>query len=171
LVRYCSICDGYEVRNEPITVLARDDAGLQKALFIRHWTKNIKILIPKTLKLASQRICDIKNAKATVIRYTTFKLETSPAKDSIRVYVDQRKPYLSSIVYVELGCHPNDSAFRNLKNLRRTQDGFIITTSEQKTSIKGLFAIGDCVNSIGQISVAAGQAAIAAVTIHNELLG
>ena len=33
LLRYCSICDGYEYRNQHLAVLAQDDAGLAKALF------------------------------------------------------------------------------------------------------------------------------------------
>ncbi|MBI3542811.1 MAG: NAD(P)/FAD-dependent oxidoreductase, partial [Deltaproteobacteria bacterium] len=48
--------------------------------------------------------------------------------------------------------------------------GFLVTTTEQRTSVGGLFAVGDCVNLLGQISVAAGQAAVAATTIHNDLL-
>lgn len=44
-------------------------------------------------------------------------------------------------------------------------DGFIITSSEKRTSVNGLFAVGGCVNKIGQIAIAAGQAALAAITL------
>ena len=72
--------------------------------------------------------------------------------------------------YVELGCTVNDSAWGHLRGLRRSPDGFLNTTMEQRTNIPGLFAVGDCVNLLGQISVAAGQAAVAATIIHNDLL-
>jgi thioredoxin reductase (NADPH) len=37
------------------------------------------------------------------------------------------------------------------------------------TSIEGLFAIGDVVSGLNQISVATGHAAIAATAVHNRL--
>ena len=38
-----------------------------------------------------------------------------------------------------------------------------------ETSIRGLFAAGDVVSSLDQLTVAAGQAAIASTAIHNRL--
>jgi len=48
--------------------------------------------------------------------------------------------------YVELGCRVTDSAYVHLKELNRTREGYITTTTEQRTSIPGLFAVGDCLN-------------------------
>jgi thioredoxin reductase len=44
-------------------------------------------------------------------------------------------------------------------------------TMERRTAIPGFFAVGVCVKLLGQISVAAGQAAVAATTIHNDPFG
>jgi thioredoxin reductase (NADPH) len=44
-----------------------------------------------------------------------------------------------------------------------------MTKSHQETSIHGLYAVGDCVNALAQVSVAIGQAALAATRIHNSL--
>jgi len=40
---------------------------------------------------------------------------------------------------------------------------------QQATTVPGLYAVGDVVAGLNQISVAAGQAAVAATHIHNEL--
>jgi thioredoxin reductase (NADPH) len=53
---------------------------------------------------------------------------------------------------------------------RRTGTGFLLTDKDQRTSVPGLYAAGDCVQGLAQISVAAGQAAVAASAIHLELL-
>lgn len=170
LLRYCSICDGYEMRGQPVTVLVQDDFGIQKAVFLGNWTHNIRILIPQNLRLSPRRVKEIKSIQAQLISYKTFYLERSHQGNTVWVHTDQNKPYLSSVVYVELGCRVNDSAFKKLNKLWRTKEGFITTTTEQRTSMADLFAVGDCVNLLGQISVAAGQAAVAATTIHNDLL-
>jgi thioredoxin reductase (NADPH) len=45
----------------------------------------------------------------------------------------------------------------------------LIVDDHQRTSVPGVYAIGDVVQGLNQIAVAAGQAAIAATTIHNTL--
>jgi thioredoxin reductase (NADPH) len=73
------------------------------------------------------------------------------------------------IAYVELGAKVRDSAFRHMKDLRRTKGGYVLASYHQETSIPGLYAVGDCVNALAQVSVAVGHGAIAATRIHNEL--
>jgi thioredoxin reductase (NADPH) len=172
LLRYCSICDGYEYRGKPIAVLAQDDFGVQKGLFIAHWTKDIRFVLPDTLQLAPKRVQEIEAIQAKVSRCRVLRVSArGPSEeDGIDLRLDERDPIPVRVAYVELGCAVNDSAFAHLEELKRTQDGFLITTTEQRTSIPGLFAVGDCVNLLGQISVAAGQAAVAATTVHNDLL-
>ena len=48
-------------------------------------------------------------------------------------------------------------------------NGELITDERQQTSVDGLYAIGDVVSALNQISVAQGHAAIAATAIHNRL--
>jgi thioredoxin reductase (NADPH) len=45
----------------------------------------------------------------------------------------------------------------------------ILVDDHQRTTVPGLYAIGDVVRGLNQIAVAAGQAAIAATAIHNAL--
>ncbi|MCA1713903.1 MAG: NAD(P)/FAD-dependent oxidoreductase [Gammaproteobacteria bacterium] len=48
-------------------------------------------------------------------------------------------------------------------------DGELIVDSHLQTTVDGLYAIGDVVNALNQISVAVGHAALAATAIHNRL--
>ena len=45
----------------------------------------------------------------------------------------------------------------------------MLTDAHQQTSVAGLYAVGDVVEGLDQISVATGQAAVAATAIHNLL--
>ena len=49
------------------------------------------------------------------------------------------------------------------------EDGMLIVDDHQRTSVPGLYAVGDVVRGLGQIGVAMGQAAIAASTINSSL--
>lgn len=170
LLRYCSICDGWEYRDQPIAVLARDMEGITKALFLRNWSKDVRIILPQDFKLAPQVARKFQRLRIRYNHCHSLTMEHSRSPEGLSIRLDGTKPVHCRVAYVELGCVVNDRAFAGIRGLRRSQAGFIITTQEQRTSVPGLFAVGDCVNLLGQISVAAGQAAVAATTIHNDLL-
>ena len=52
---------------------------------------------------------------------------------------------------------------------RTNDEGNVIVDAHQETSVPGLYAAGDAVAALHQISVATGQAAIAATSMHNAL--
>jgi thioredoxin reductase (NADPH) len=47
--------------------------------------------------------------------------------------------------------------------------GRLFVSEHQETSVRGLYAAGDLVRGLNQISVATGEAAIAATAVHNAL--
>jgi thioredoxin reductase (NADPH) len=49
--------------------------------------------------------------------------------------------------------------------------GRLVVGDHQETSVEGLYAAGDVVRGLNQISVAQGEGAIAATHIHNRLRG
>jgi thioredoxin reductase (NADPH) len=50
-----------------------------------------------------------------------------------------------------------------------TEIGNLIVDDHQRSSIAGIYAAGDVVSDLHQLSVAFGHAAIAATAIHNSL--
>ena len=51
----------------------------------------------------------------------------------------------------------------------RTDTGNLVVDDHQRTTVSGLYAAGDVVTDLHQLSVAFGHAAIAATNIHNQL--
>jgi thioredoxin reductase (NADPH) len=52
---------------------------------------------------------------------------------------------------------------------KTTAAGFLVVDSKQQTCVPGLYAAGDVVSDLHQLSVAAGHAAVASTAIHNAL--
>ena len=71
-------------------------------------------------------------------------------------------------VYPALGCHVRGGLATAL-GAGCDEDGDVVVDDHQRTSIPGLYAAGDVVKALNQLSVAAGNAAIAATEIHNSL--
>lgn len=72
------------------------------------------------------------------------------------------------MLYGALGCDVNLAPARDLR-LKLDDEGYVVTDSRQETSVRGVYAAGDLVSDINQIGVAFGQAAVAAVRLHNAL--
>ena len=55
LIRYCPICDGYEVTDKKVGVIGSDSHGVAEAVFIRSFTADVTLIAPDTaLKLSSR---------------------------------------------------------------------------------------------------------------------
>src|SRR6185295_8991759 len=46
LIRYCPICDGYEVTDKRVGVIGSDSHGVAEALFLRSFTKEVMLIAP-----------------------------------------------------------------------------------------------------------------------------
>ena len=46
LIRYCPICDGYEVTDKKVGVIGSDSHGVAEALFIRSYTADVTLIAP-----------------------------------------------------------------------------------------------------------------------------
>jgi thioredoxin reductase (NADPH) len=170
VMRYCAICDAYDFKNQVLGALVHDSESLAHALFLAWYTPHLRIFIPQDMHLGARSIHEIKYVRAKVYRGKVTGIEPEPSRGGVLVDLERGQRVFCNVVYPFLGCIVNDYAFQHLKGLARTKTGFLSVTTEQRTNIPGLFAVGDCVNQVGQLSIAAGQAAVAATTIHNDLL-
>ena len=71
-------------------------------------------------------------------------------------------------LYAALGLRAR-SALPRSSGAEHDEDGALAVDRHQETSVPGLYAAGDVVQGLAQISVAMGHAAIAATAIHNRL--
>jgi len=72
------------------------------------------------------------------------------------------------VLYPALGCTVH-SELANALGARCNELGNVEVDLKQRTSVAGLYAAGDVVSDLHQLSVAEGHAAVAATAIHNSL--
>jgi len=73
------------------------------------------------------------------------------------------------ILCAALGVDPCTQLAASL-DVRIDARGGLVTYAHGRTSVDNLFAFGDVVSALDQISVAVWQGAIAVTTVHNSLL-
>ena len=170
VVRLCAICDGYEARDERIAVYGPPAAALRHAAFLRTFSRTVAAIAsePGEAGAAASR-----EAAALGVRHLPVPLridlpgENGNDQEACRVAWEGREEAFDTL-YPVLGAEPK-AAFAADLGLRTDEDGEILVDAHMQTSVENLYAAGDVVSDLNQISVAVGHAAIAATAIHNRL--
>ncbi|MEJ5979388.1 NAD(P)/FAD-dependent oxidoreductase [Novosphingobium sp. PS1R-30] len=164
-LRYCPICDGYEVSDKMVAVLGTGDRGCHEALFLRGYTKSITLVAPgPDHDLSAEQSRSLAQAgialagPVTAIRLAhagiVLDLPEGPA------LFDSLYPALGSDIRSELAGRLGADC---------SGEGCLMVDAHQRTSVPGLYAAGDVVLGLDQISHAMGEGGVAATTIRNDL--
>jgi thioredoxin reductase (NADPH) len=170
LIRHCPICDAYEVIDKKVALIGYGRCRLYEAILLRAYTKDLTLLtLGKELQLSQNERRVLADASVAIISDPVAELVREG--DEIGAWrmhggVELRFDRL----YTALGLVQRSDLARDL-GAEVDEDGALVTDAHQRTSVAGLYAAGDVVRGLGQISVAFGHAAIAATDINNRLNG
>lgn len=164
-LRYCPICDAFEAQGQRIGVIGAASHGVAEALFLRNYSDRVTLFTKEECELHEKDRADLMRAGVDwdprpVVSYRFGEPVELAFADGSVAAVDT--------VYPALGSDPNVEVIAQLR-MRTDGDGCIATDGHQRLGLAGLYAAGDLVSGLDQISVAMGHAAIAATAIHNDL--
>jgi thioredoxin reductase (NADPH) len=166
LVRYCPICDGYEVTDKRVGVIGSDSHGVAEAVFIRSFTADVTLIAPdKALRLGSE---DQQKLKAAGIDCVDGPAQAVAITGECIVVDTAEGHYTFDSIYPALGSDTH-TQLAEMVGADLSKDGCIKVDSHQRTSVPGLYAAGDVVIGLDQISHAMGEGGVAATTIMNDL--
>jgi thioredoxin reductase (NADPH) len=162
-VRFCPICDGYEATDRRVGVIGGLEAAGKKALFLRTYTATIMVFGADDGSPGMRRaLCDAGITLAGVPSRIACEGGT------LKLTVEGGTRYDIDMLYPALGCSVRSDLATAL-GARSNDIGTLLVDDHQQTSVDGLYAAGDVVSDLHQLSVATGHAAIAATDIHNRL--
>jgi thioredoxin reductase (NADPH) len=166
LVRYCPICDGYEVTDKKVGVIGSDSHGVAEAVFLRSYTADVTLIAPdKALRLKPEDNQKLKEAGIDCVDGPAQAVAF--AKDCITVDTAERH-YTFDSIYPALGSDTH-TQLAEMVGAKLASDGCILCDDHQRTSVPGLYAAGDVVHGLDQIGHAMGEGGVAATSIRNDL--
>ncbi len=167
-VSYCAVCDGAFYKDKVVAVVGGGNSAVEEAIYLTKFASKVYIIHRRDELRADKIIQDraTKNEKIEFVLNSVvceiqgqdlvnnLILKNTKTDEMFNLAVDGVFPYI--------GITPN---VENISG-QITQDkaGFIITDETMKTSIDGVFAIGDVRNTpLRQVITAASDGAIAGV--------
>lgn len=167
VLRYCPICDGHEATGKAIGVLGHDSGGAAEALFLRQYSDDIVLMPLHHPELEPAQTAELTRAGIRLERGALEALE--PSADRMTIRLEGGRTIDVDILYPALGCRPRSDLALSL-GLREGDNGCIDSRGPFGTdNAPGVYAAGDLVEGLDQISVAMGHGAVAATKAHNWL--
>ena len=165
-LRYCPVCDGFEVTDKRVAVIGTGDHGVKEALFLRSFTADLTLV-------AADGAHDLSAADRTALADAGIVVVDGPAADfaladgGMAVTTAAGRLTFAS-VYPALGSHIRSDLAAAI-GAATVEAGCIVVDDHQRTSVPGLYAAGDVVIGLDQISHAMGEGGVAATTLRNDL--
>ncbi|MCA1654160.1 MAG: NAD(P)/FAD-dependent oxidoreductase [Sphingomicrobium sp.] len=166
LIRYCPICDGYEVTDKRVGVIGSGKGGVGEALFLRSYTADVTLIAPDRAHEISADD-QARLAKAGITTVDGPAAAVAAQEDCIVVDTADGH-YVFDSVYPALGSDTH-TQLAEMIGVDLSGDTCVKVDSHQQTSVPGCYAAGDIVLGLDQISHAMGEGGVAATTIRNDL--
>lgn len=164
-LRLCAICDGYEASDKTLAAYGPLAPALTHALFLRTFSSSVAVVPSDDAQPDAAQVSAAREGGVELMR----RPHALDFDGSHCVFIDNdgtRRRF--DVVYPVLGSQSQSGLATGL-GARIDENGDLIVDEDQKTSIDGVYAVGDVVSALNQISVALGHAAIAATAVHNKL--
>ena len=161
-IRYCPVCDGFEMIDKKIGVIGPPKKAASKARFLRVFSPAVT-LVPDAIE-ERNHLPESQDFMAAASPAARIEI----AESGVQVVLTDGQRLQFDVLYPSLGCHVHAEIAVAL-GAKTNRTGCLIVDDKQRTSVTGLFAAGDVVSDLHQLVIAEAHAAIAATAIHNSL--
>lgn len=155
-VRHCPVCDAYEVINRRVAIIGYGRCSVREVLLLRRYTADLTLLtLGKPLEMPRHELNEVLDAGVRIERDPVAKIAIEG--DSIASWQMHSGDHLRfDAIYTALGLRVR-SALASQLGAQHDETGALTVDAHQQTSVPGLYAAGDVVSSLTQISVAMGH--------------
>lgn len=164
-LRLCPVCDGFEASDQRIAVYGSGESALNHAEFLRTYSADVALVCSD-----GQLLDDAQSRRAASLGVRVIAQSGDLRFDGHRCsfgMADGTREAFDS-VYMFLGCQAQSRLAQNV-GAESEDDGALRVGRDQMTTVEGLYAAGDVVSALHQISVAVGHSGVAATAIHKAL--
>ena len=174
-VSYCAVCDGAFFRDQDLLVVGGGDSAVEEAIFLTQFAKSVTI-IHRRDELRAQKVLQDRafaNEKINFIWDSVVKeIKGENRVESVvieNVKTGQVTEQAFGGVFIYVGLDPVSDFVQELQI--RDQAGWIVTDDHMKTSVAGVFAVGDVrQKDLRQVTTAVGDGAIAGQEAYKYII-
>ncbi|MEM8566127.1 MAG: NAD(P)/FAD-dependent oxidoreductase [Bacteroidota bacterium] len=165
---HCPYCHGYEFRDQKTGILAQADQALEMVKLISNWTDQLRLfltgskrldneqslaILDKGIQIVNQPILEVVHNKGILEHLIMSKNTIEPIKVLYaKLPTEQKIPWIQTI-----GCIQSET-------------GHIQVDMFGKTTVEGIYAVGDCAHPMRSVATAVYTGNIAGAMINKEFI-
>jgi len=173
-ISYCATCDAKYFDDKEVIVIGGGNSAVEESEYITRFASKVTIIHQFDKLTANKQAQDkiFRNPKISII-YDNEPRNFTKEDDKIITEIENiktgsRQKIVSDGVFIFIGMKPNTGLFAG--KVETDNWGYIITDEDRRTSIPGVYAVGDVVSKkYRQITTAVADGTIAAMSIAKEL--
>jgi len=175
-IHFCATCDGAFYRDRDVIVIGGGNSALEEGIFLAGFCKSVKIISRKPEFSASETYIEKLPSIANIETYmnkTSVQFVDNGNGVFEGVEVLDNTTNIKEVIkadgaFIFIGLIPNTKSFKGVIDLN--ERGFITTSGLAETSVKGIFAAGDCrEGAIAQVAAATGEGVLASYGVKGYL--
>lgn len=167
-VSYCAVCDGAFYQDKTVIVVGGGNSAIEEAIYLTKFAKKVYV-IHRRNELRADKIIQERAKNNNKIEFILDTVVQEIIGDDVvnKISIKNIKTNKTSIlstdgIFPYIGITPNIDTING--QVKQDEYGFIITDSTMKTSIDGVYAVGDIRNTpLRQVITAASDGAIGAI--------
>ena len=178
-VAYCATCDGEFFTGKEVFVIGGGFAAAEESVFLTKYASHVTILIRGEDFSCAETVAKAAKEHPKITVLTQTEVVKVSGKDSLEsiIYRDKKTGEETTFapendtfgVFVFAGYEPASELVKGMVEL--TEQGYIVTDENQKTSVDGIYAAGDiCVKNLRQVVTATGDGAVAATSLEKYVV-
>lgn len=160
-VSYCATCDGFFFRGKPIVVIGGGDSAFEEAEFLSRFGSSVTLIHRRDAFRASKIMVDRARGNERITILTNSVVDEIQGDEqgvqslTVRNVVSHETRSLAANgVFVAIGHTPSTDFLDGV--VSRDASGYIIVDgASTRTSVPGIFAAGDCVDSVYRQAISA----------------
>ena len=175
-VAYCATCDGEFFTGKEIFVVGGGYAAAEESVFLTKFARHVTILMRGDDFTCAAAVAEPAKQHKNITILTNTVVEEVSGEGGLN-YIRYKNTKTEKVteyradngdffgVFVLAGYTPDTKIVKELVELN--DHGYIVTDSEQRTSIDGVYAAGDvCIKPLRQVVTATGDGALAATELE-----
>lgn len=175
-VSYCATCDAAFFKDQEVLVAGSSDEAIEEGLYLTRFASRVHFLSPSEELIAPAELVEELKANPKVAVYKEAKLkeisgngQVDSATFALKGGEELTLPISGVFIYLQGGRPITDFLEGQLEI---SEKGCLMVDREYRTSIPGVYAVGDVLcEHIKQVVIAAGEGALAGMSAEKALRG
>jgi thioredoxin reductase len=165
---HCPYCHGWEVRDQPIGVLATGPGSVQHAHLLRQWTDDV-IFFTHSHTVTAEERATLEARGIAVVDGVVERLVV--VDDRLRaVQLADGRTVARDAVFIRPALHGHTDGPAAALGCELLVGGLVQADADGRTSVPGIWAAGNATDPRAQVITAAGEGSAVAIVINTELV-